>query len=91
MAFERDKMLQGLPAQTVYFNLFGVNANYGGAIPVDLDGPVLPPVGAPNVFVEMDDNSFGWTPIDRLSLEVSRRLDDAFRIRRSASRAIRTR
>jgi hypothetical protein len=68
MAFERDKMLQGLPAQTVYFNLFGVNANYGGAIPVDLDGPVLPPVGAPNVFVEMDDNSFGWTPIDRLSL-----------------------
>jgi hypothetical protein len=68
MAFERDKMLQGLPAQTVYFDLLGVNANYGGAIPADLDGPVLPPVGAPNIFVEMDDNSFGWTPIDRLSL-----------------------
>jgi hypothetical protein len=68
MAFERDKMLQGLPAQTVYFNLFGVNANYGGAIPADLDGPVLPPVGAPNVFVEMDDDAFGWTPVDRLSL-----------------------
>ena len=68
MAFERDKMLQGLPAQTIYFNLFGVNVNYGGAIPSDLDGPVLPPAGAPNVFVEMDDDSFGWTPFDRLSL-----------------------
>jgi hypothetical protein len=68
MAFERDKMLQGLPAQTIYFNLFGVNANYGGAIPADLDGPVLPPAGAPNVYVEMDDDSFVWTPIDRLSL-----------------------
>ncbi len=68
MAFERDKMLAGLPAQTIYFDLFGVNANYGGAIPSDLDGPVLPPAGAPNVYVEMDDDSFGWTPIDRLSL-----------------------
>jgi hypothetical protein len=68
MAFERDKMLQGLPAQTIYFNLYDVNPNYGGAIPADLDGPVLPPVGAPNLFVEMDDDSFGWTPIDRLSL-----------------------
>ena len=68
MAFERDKMLQGLPAQTVYFNLFGVNPNFGGALPSDLDGPVLPPPGAPNVYVEMDDDGFGWTPIDRLSL-----------------------
>ena len=68
MAFERDKMLQGLPAQTIYFNLFGVNVNYGGAMPADLDGPVLPPIGAPNVYVEVDDDSFGWTPIDRLSL-----------------------
>jgi hypothetical protein len=68
MAFERDKMLQGLAAQTIYFNLFGVNTNYSGAIPSDLDGPVLPPAGAPNVFVAMDDDSFGWTPIDRLSL-----------------------
>ena len=89
MAFERDKMLQGLPAQTVYFDLFGVNANYGGAIPSDLDGPVLPPQGALNVFVEMDDDSFGWTPIDRLALEVSTWTGRRLRIRRSASRAIR--
>jgi hypothetical protein len=68
MAFERDAMLQGISAQTVYFNLFGVNPNYGGAMPSDLDGPVPPPAGAPNVFAEVDDDSFGWTPIDRLSL-----------------------
>jgi len=68
MAFERDKMLQGLPAQSVYFNLFGVNSDFGGALPADLDGPVLPPPGAPDVFVEMDDDGFGWTPIDRLSM-----------------------
>jgi hypothetical protein len=68
MAFEREKMLQGLPAQSIYFNLFGVNPNLGGAMPADLDGPVLPPPGAPNVYVEMDDDAFGWTPIDRLSL-----------------------
>jgi hypothetical protein len=68
MAFERDKMLQGLPAQTVYINLFSVNPHYGGALPADLDGPVRPPAGSPNLFVEMDDNSFGWTPIDRLSI-----------------------
>lgn len=68
MAFERDKMLQGLPAQSIYFDLFGVNPNYGGAMPSDLDGPALPPAGSPNVYVAMDDDSFGWTPIDRLSL-----------------------
>jgi hypothetical protein len=37
-AFERDKMLNGLPAQMVKFDLFGVNANFGGMLPVDLDG-----------------------------------------------------
>ena len=68
MAFERDKMLQGLPARTVYFDLFGVNSNFSGAIPADLDGPGRPPPGAPNLFVEMDDDGFGWTPIDRMSI-----------------------
>jgi hypothetical protein len=68
MAFERDKMLQGLPAQTIYFDLFAVNPNFGGALPSDLDGPTLPPPGTPNVYIEMDDDGFGWTPVDRLSL-----------------------
>jgi hypothetical protein len=68
LAFERDQMLKGLPARTIYFNLFPVNPNFGGALPSDLDGPILPPPGAPNTFVEVDDDGFGWTPIDRLSL-----------------------
>jgi hypothetical protein len=67
-AFERAKMLVGAKAKFVYFNLLSVNANFGGALPADLDGPRLPPAGAPNPFVEMDDNAFGWTPIDRFSI-----------------------
>lgn len=59
MAFERDKMLLGQTAQTVYFNLFGVNPNFGGMLPSDLDGPP-PPAGSPNYFLEMDDSA--WIP-----------------------------
>jgi hypothetical protein len=61
-------MLLGLKAKFIYFSLFAVNPNFGGALPADLDGPRLPPAGAPNPFVEMDDDSFGWTPIDRFSV-----------------------
>jgi hypothetical protein len=68
LAFERAKMLVGAKAKFVYFNLFNANQNFGGALPADLDGPQLPPAGAPNPFVEMDDNAFGWTPIDRFSI-----------------------
>jgi hypothetical protein len=55
-AFERDQMLQGLPAQTVKFDLYGVNSAFGGMLPSDLDGPNPPPLGAPNVFAEVDDS-----------------------------------
>jgi len=68
IAFERAKMLVGAKAKMVYFNLLAVNPNFGGALPADLDGPRLPPAGAPCPFVEMDDNAFGWTPIDRFSI-----------------------
>jgi len=68
LVFERPKMLVGAKAKFVYFNLLAVNANFGGALPADLDGPQLPPPGTPNPFVEVDDNSFGWTPIDRFSI-----------------------
>ena len=68
LVFERALMLQGFPARFVYFNLFAVNSNFGGALPADLDGPQYPPPGTPNPFVEMDDDSFGWTPIDRFSI-----------------------
>jgi len=67
IAFERDKMLTGAPARMVYFDLYSVNPNFGGALPSDLDGPVPPPAGAPNYFVEMDDDAWGW-PSDQLKL-----------------------
>ncbi len=65
-AFERDKMLQGLPAQMVYFDLAAVNPAFGGMLPADLDG-AAPPAGTPNYFLEMDDDAWGWAT-DRLSL-----------------------
>ncbi|MGH9508855.1 MAG: carboxypeptidase regulatory-like domain-containing protein, partial [Terriglobales bacterium] len=65
-AFERDKMLQGLSAQMLYFDLASVNLAFGGMLPADLDGPG-PAAGTPNYFLEMDDDAWGW-PTDRLSL-----------------------
>ena len=53
--FERDKMLQGLPARMITFDLLKTNPNFGGLLPADLDGQRAPPVGAPNPFVEWDD------------------------------------
>jgi hypothetical protein len=58
-AFERDKMLSGLPAQLVYFDLASVNIDFGGMLPADLDGPP-PPAGTPGLFAEVDDGS--WIP-----------------------------
>ena len=56
-SFERAKMLAGQPAQFVYFNLNTANPGFGGHLPANLDGPTLPPAGAPNYFVEVDDNA----------------------------------
>ncbi|RMF93197.1 MAG: hypothetical protein D6736_02100, partial [Nitrospinota bacterium] len=52
---ERDKMLAGLPALVIYFDLEPVNPGFGGLLPADLDGPP-PPTGTPNFFVAMNDN-----------------------------------
>jgi uncharacterized repeat protein (TIGR01451 family) len=65
--FERDQMLAGLSAQMVYFDLFSVDPNLGGMLPSDLDGSTPPPIGEPNTFVQMDDDSFGY-PADQLEL-----------------------
>jgi hypothetical protein len=67
LAYERAPMLAGGPARVVYFDLFTVNPNFGGALPSDLDGPLPPPDGSPAFFVEVDDDAWGW-PVDRLSL-----------------------
>jgi uncharacterized repeat protein (TIGR01451 family) len=65
--FERDRMLQGLGAQMVKFDLYGVNPAFGGMLPSDLDGPTLPPIGAPNIFAEVDDGA-ALPPNDALRL-----------------------
>ncbi|HEX8077251.1 MAG TPA: carboxypeptidase-like regulatory domain-containing protein, partial [Chthoniobacterales bacterium] len=55
-AFEREKMLAGDPtARLVFFTLAGGNTSYGGHLPASLDGFTLPPAGAPNYFVEVDN------------------------------------
>lgn len=66
-AFERERMLSGLPATMVYFDLANVNMNIGGMLPADLDGNIPPPVGTPGLFAEMDDAT--WIgPADAIRL-----------------------
>ncbi len=66
VAFEREKMLLGQPAQAVYFDLYSVDPNLGGLLPSDLDGPT-PATGTPNYFLQVDDNGFGY-PQDQLEV-----------------------
>ncbi|MBI5353885.1 MAG: PPC domain-containing protein [Chloroflexi bacterium] len=64
--FERDRMLQGLSARMVKFNLYSTDPNMGGMLPTDLDGPA-PAAGTPNYFVEPDDNAGGF-PQDQVQV-----------------------
>jgi hypothetical protein len=59
--FERDQMLVGGVARMVKFDLYSTDPNLGGMLPSDLDGPV-PPAGAPNIFAEVDDDAWGYSP-----------------------------
>jgi hypothetical protein len=52
--FERQKMINGLSAGWIVYDLFSINRNYGHMLPADLDGPA-PPEGTPNYFAEIDD------------------------------------
>ena len=55
-AFDRTKMLCGLPATVISPGVVGTPANNEDPLmPSDIDGPVLPPPGAPNSFVEFPD------------------------------------
>lgn len=56
IAFERSKMLQGLPARQVYFDLGQVNSLYSSLLPADLDAG-LPPAGTPGYFLEVEDGA----------------------------------
>ncbi len=54
LAFDRAKMLNGQAATGIGFGPLG--AAYGGSLPSDLDGSILPPSGAPNYFGAIDTN-----------------------------------
>jgi hypothetical protein len=49
-AYDRTSMLAGLSATQVCFT---TNSSYGGLLPSDLDGPQLPPTGAPNYLLNI--------------------------------------
>jgi len=66
LAFDRNAMLQGLPANMISFDLGSVDINLGGMLPADLDGPP-PPSGSPNFYMEVDDDAWGF-PQDQLEL-----------------------
>ena len=66
VAFDRDKMLAGLPASAIYYDLAPVDMNLGGMLPADLDGPA-PPAGSPAYFVQVDDDAWGAEP-DQLQI-----------------------
>jgi hypothetical protein len=55
-AFERTEMLVGNPsAQMIYFDLYGVDVNYGGQLPADWEGSTPPTAGVPNYILEWDE------------------------------------
>jgi hypothetical protein len=54
LAFDRAKMLNGQAATAIGFGPLG--AAYGGSLPSDLDGSILPPSGSPNYFGAIDTN-----------------------------------
>ena len=60
-AFDRTKMLCGLPATFITPGITPGGGNNEAFMPSDLDGPVLPPPGAPNSYVEFPDGGNGTT------------------------------
>ena len=57
-AFDRTKMLAGMPATMLTPGTVGSPANNEDPLmPADFDGSILPPAGAPNTFVEFPDST----------------------------------
>ncbi|HEY4723867.1 MAG TPA: hypothetical protein VII92_18575, partial [Anaerolineae bacterium] len=65
-AFDRARLLNGVAAPLVLFDLFSVNANFSGMLAADLDGS-RPPAGTPGFFFEVDDGAF-IPPADALRI-----------------------
>lgn len=53
-AYEREKMLQGLAARQVCFQL---STSFWSLLPADLEGAALPPTGSPNPMLSLGLNS----------------------------------
>jgi hypothetical protein len=53
-ALDRSKMLAGLPATQICFQL---SPAFGGLLPSDLDGSMLPPAGSPDFYLNFGVNS----------------------------------
>ena len=54
LVFDRTHMISGQAATAQGFGPLG--AAYGGLLPSDLDGSIMPPAGAPNLFGAIDTN-----------------------------------
>jgi hypothetical protein len=52
-AFDRQALLAGSVPQMLYYDL---GPDYGGLLPVTLDGSTLPPSGTPAMFIAMEDS-----------------------------------
>jgi len=65
--FEREKMLAGLPAAMVYFDLYAVDPDLGGMLPADVDG-AAPPGGTPAYYAQIDDDAWGQAVQDQLQI-----------------------
>ncbi len=67
-AFDRTKMLLGDPtASYIYVDVFPIDEWAGGMLPTDVDGNVPPPVGLPQLLMEIRADEWG-DPLDALRL-----------------------
>ena len=71
---ERDLMLTGGAARIIYIDTAAActlgtepECFLGGMLPSDLDGLIQPPTGALNIFMQFDDDAWGYSP-DQLQL-----------------------
>lgn len=62
LVYERDKMLEGAPANQIYFH---IDDRFGGLLPADAEG-MSPPKDAPNPFTAISDDAWGAFPQDTL-------------------------
>jgi hypothetical protein len=64
--FDRAQMLSGNTATMQFFEL--PTTDWGGMLPSDLDGPIPPPAGSPNYFLEVVDGAWPGQTNDELHL-----------------------